>query len=398
MFNFVCKSLLLNYGRRCTNTSSNYNKDFAFPVFIKCLSTATPNQHSFTVSYLINSCGFSPKTALSASKLVNFDSPEKPDSVIAFFKSHGFSETQISRVIRGRAQVLGASPERILLPKFEFFYSKGLSSPELAKILSVCPGILCRSLENYIIPTFNYLNDFFKSSEKVIDVVKVAPYVLYEGVETFTAPSIIVLRDIGVPEGNIILFLRFRWRPSKTSLGTFKKTVEVVKEMGFNPLSSQFILAIIVKGHGRIYWESKVEIYRRWGWSEEEFLAAFRKNPLCMMASNDKIMAVMDFLVKKMDMESSAIAKRPDVIGHSMEKTFIPRGAVFHFLLSKGLIKRKDTNLISLFKVSEKAFLQKFVNSYEEAPKLLKIYREKLGISKMTKTSVSRERDNVIVK
>ena len=107
----------------------------------------------------------------------------------------------------------------------------------------------------------------------------------------------------------------------------------------------------------------------------------------------DKIMAIMDFLVNKMDMESSAIANRPDVIVHSMEKRLIPRAAVFHFLLSKGLINRKDTNLISLFKVSEKTFLQRFVNSYEEAPQLLKLYREKLGISKMTKTSGSREMD-----
>ncbi|KAK0607389.1 hypothetical protein LWI29_014212 [Acer saccharum] len=365
---------------------------------MKCLSTATSNQHSFTVSYLINSCGFSQKAALSASKCVNFNSPENADSVFAFLKSYGFSETQISMLIRRCPKVLGASPERTLLPKFEFFYSKGFSSPELVKISSVCPEILFRSLENHIIPTFNYLIDLFKSSETVVNLVKQAPYILRHDVETYIEPSINVLRDIGVPEQNIIMFLRFWSRPTKTRLSALKNTVEAVKEMGFNPLRSQFILAVVAKGHGKINWESKVEIYRRWGWSEEEFLSAFQKSPLCMMASDDKIMAIMDFLVNKMDMESSAIAKRPDIIVHSMGKTFIPRGAVYHFLLSKGLIKRKDTNLISLFKDSEKSFLRKFVNSYEEAPQLLKIYQEKLGISKMTKTSVSRERDNVIVK
>ncbi|KAI9196034.1 hypothetical protein LWI28_020410 [Acer negundo] len=362
-------------------------------MFMKCLSTATPNQHSFTVSYLINSCGFSQKSALSASKLVNFNSPEKPDSVIAFLKSHGFSETQISKVVRGRPRLLGASPERTLLPKFEFLYSKGFSSLELAKVSYVYPDILLRSLENHIIPTFNSLIDLFKSSETAIAVVKCSPLILNRDVETYLAPSINVLRDIGVSERNMINFLRFWSRPSKTRLSTFKNTVEAVKEMGFNPLRSNFILAVIAKGQGRINWESKVEIYRRWGWSEEEFLAAFRKSPLCMMASDDKIMAIMDFLVNKMDMDASAITKRPAVIVHSMEKRFIPRAAVFQFLLSKGLIKRKDTNLLTLFKLSEKAFLRKFINSYEEAPQLLKLYGEKLGISKMTKTSGSREMD-----
>ncbi|KAK0607233.1 hypothetical protein LWI29_011862 [Acer saccharum] len=388
MFSFVSKTLLLRYGRRCTITSTNCNKDFAFPLFIKCLSSATSNQHSFTVSYLINSCGFSLKSALSASKLVNFNSPEKADSVIAFLMSNGFSETQISKVIRARPRLLLFSPERTLLPKLEFFNSKGFSRLELAKISSVFPDILCRSLETYLIPTFNHLSDLLKSSETAVAVIKCNPYILNHDVETSIAPSINVLQDIGVPERNIILFVKDWYRLKKISLATFKNTVEVVKEMGIDPLKTQFILAVVAKGYGRINWESKVEIYKRWGWSEEEFLSAFRKNPFCVLSSNDKIMAVMDFLVNKMDMESSAIAKRPDVTVLSMEKRFIPRAAVFQFLLSKGLINRKDTNLITLFTCPEKDFLRKFVNSYDEAPQLLKLYREKLDLLKMKKTSV----------
>ncbi|KAL5785266.1 hypothetical protein ACOSQ2_007658 [Xanthoceras sorbifolium] len=119
------------------------------------------------------------------------------------------------------------------------------------------------------------------------------------------------------------------------------------------------------------YWESKVNIYKRWGWSEEEVLAAFCRNPMCMLTSKDKIMTVMDFLVSKMDLEASAIAKRPGVMVLSMEKRFIPRAAVFQFLLSKGLINRKDTNLITLFTLPEKAFLRRFVNSFDEAPQAL---------------------------
>ena len=105
---------------------------------------------------------------------------------------------------------------------------------------------------------------------------------------------------------------------------------------------------------------------------------------MCMKASKEKIMAVMDFLVNKMGLESSAIAKRPNVISLGMEKRFIPRGAVFHFLLSKGLIKRKNTNLFTLFRYPEKTFLRKFVYSYDKAPELLKLYQEKSGLSKTT--------------
>ncbi|KAL5782311.1 hypothetical protein ACOSP7_007340 [Xanthoceras sorbifolium] len=257
------------------------------------------------------------------------------------------------------------------------------------------PIFIKRSPENYLIPTFNYLSDLFL--ETAVAAVKSNPRILGHNVETFIAPTINVLQDIGVPKQNILLFVS-RWhRINKTSLSAFRNTVEEIKEMGISPSTSLFILAVNAKSYGRTYWESKVNIYKRWGWSEEEVLAAFCRNPLCMLASEDKIMTVMDFLVSKMDLEPSAIAKRPDVIVLSMEKRFIPRAAVFQFLLSKGLINRKDTNLITLFTLPEKAFLRKFVNSFDEPPELLKLYQEKLCIPQMTKTSVSRERDAVIV-
>ncbi|KAI9185177.1 hypothetical protein LWI28_005035 [Acer negundo] len=115
-------------------------------------------------------------------------------------------------------------------------------------------------------------------------------------------------------------------------------------------------------------WESKVDLYKRWGWSE------------------GKIMAAMDFFVNKMGLESSFIAKHPVFITLSLQKRLIPRAEVFPFLLTKRLIKKsKHTNLVALFKSTEKAFLEKFVNSYDEAPQLLKLYQEKLDLSKITK-------------
>ncbi|KAG9138774.1 hypothetical protein Leryth_007404 [Lithospermum erythrorhizon] len=45
------------------------------------------------VYYLINSCGFTPEKAVSASKYVNFSKPEKPNAVISFFKNQGFSDS-----------------------------------------------------------------------------------------------------------------------------------------------------------------------------------------------------------------------------------------------------------------------------------------------------------------
>lgn len=81
-----------------------------------------------------------------------------------------------------------------------------------------------------------------------------------------------------------------------------KEVVDFVKKMSFDPFRSQFVVAIsitIMLLTQNFKWDNKFDIYKRWGWSEEEILTAFGKHPLCMMTSNNKIMAVMDFLCEQ---------------------------------------------------------------------------------------------------
>ncbi|KAF5954085.1 hypothetical protein HYC85_006941 [Camellia sinensis] len=127
----------------------------------------------------------------------------------------------------------------------------------------------------------------------------------------------------------------------------------------------------------------KEESVVKWGWSEDEILVAFEKNPWFMVASEHKIMRVMEFFVNKMGWDSSFFARSPIHIGFSLEKRIVPRCAVYQVLLSKGLIKNNSFNLTTMLKKPEKWFLTKVVNcNEEEAPELLKLYEEKLALAK----------------
>lgn len=110
------------------------------------------------------------------------------------------------------------------------------------------------------------------------------------------------------------------------SYSHLKEVVDFVKKMSFDPFRSQFVVAIsitIMLLTQNFKWDNKFDIYKRWGWSEEEILTAFGKHPLCMMTSNNKIMAVMDFLVNNMGWEPCTIAQRPILFSFSMEKRII---------------------------------------------------------------------------
>ncbi|KAE8669633.1 hypothetical protein F3Y22_tig00112226pilonHSYRG00035 [Hibiscus syriacus] len=157
------------------------------------------NEHSFPVSYLINKCGFSSESTSRASNYIRFETPEKPDSLIAFLENHGFSESQIASLVRRQ-------------------------------------------------PTF--------------------------------------------------------------------------------------------------------DAFRRWGLSDQEIREAFRRYPSCMLVSEDKFTATMDFLVNKMGYSSTQVAKQYSIFARSLEKRIVPRALFFQELLSRGLVDSVKFSMV--FDSSEK--------------------------------------------
>lgn len=197
-----------------------------------------------------------------------------------------------------------------LCPRLNFFHSIGISSSDLPKMFAICQGLFTRSLENRLIPNFNTLSNLLQSIEKTIVLIKFFPYIVFHDVEYYLIPNVKILPDIGVSESNIVKSIYSLTRLFHAATKNVEKNVAVVKEMGIDPLSSQFISAIKAK---------------------------VAKNPWSMILSIDKIMAAMDIFVNQKGGESSFIAKRSRLILLSMEKRIVPRVAVIQFPLSKGL-------------------------------------------------------------
>ncbi|XP_034685706.1 transcription termination factor MTEF1, chloroplastic-like [Vitis riparia] len=205
---FLRKALVLQVRFTLTASPTPQSLHFLLHHFYPFSSSSTSiptseRSESFTVSYLIDSCGLSHEDALSASKLLRFETPEKPDSVLAFFNSHGFSKSQTSKIVKSLPRLLASDPDKTLLPKLQFFYSKGASKPDVAKIVVSTPGILKRSLENQIIPSFNFLKDFLQSDEMAITVVKRFSRILLFDLHTYVASNMNALQEFGVPKSNI---------------------------------------------------------------------------------------------------------------------------------------------------------------------------------------------------
>ncbi|KAJ4823471.1 hypothetical protein Tsubulata_034631 [Turnera subulata] len=345
--------------------------------FLHCHSSEnislSVKEDSFTVSYLKNTFGFASEHALSASKYVQFKSPEQPDSVINCLKTYGFSQADISKLVKRDPRILGYNLERII-SKLEFLISNGASSRDAVAVVASNPNILPRSLENHVIPVYNFIKDVVHSDEKVIAFLKKGRNRPFSHVTDSDIPvSINFLRDNGVPEANIAYLLL--WFPEVLGYsGRVKQAVEGLKEMGFNPSKKNFVRAMIVKtALSESKWREKIDVYKSWGLTDEEIFVMFKKCPRCLGCSEEKISAVMDFFVNKLGWGLSVISKYPVLFGLSLEKRIIPRDSVIQFLLSRGLIEKKSYTPL-VFKLTEEVFLDKYVNCFECADDLLKLY------------------------
>ncbi|CAJ1941038.1 unnamed protein product [Sphenostylis stenocarpa] len=343
-------------------------------------STTTSDPHAFTISYLTNTCGFSREVALKLTKRIRFNSADKPDSVISFFRTHGFSTSQIHHIFCRGPDLMLCNPTQRLLPKFHFLASKGASPSVIVNMVTKSPRFLRYSLNNHISPTFQMLRTFLPSDHKALSVFVACPNFIGD---CRVASNVDMLLDAGVKHSSIRLLLRCR--PS-VLCSDLRTAMEEVKLLGFNPLKLTFILALLAKrAVSKSLWDAKVDVLKKWGWSEDEILVAFRNQPNMMLRSTKKLNAVMEFWVGRLGWDHSALVASPTLFSYSLENRVVPRALVVQYLLSKGLVK-KDASLVTPFGMSDEWFLEKYVRRFkEETPRLLELYQESKKFSRCRK-------------
>jgi len=340
-------------------------------------SSSSSQNHTFTVNYLIQNLGLSPETASKLSNKIHLNNSQKPDSVISLFKSHGFSNSQLSTLIKNHPKILSLDPNKTIPPKLNFLLSKGASNSDLVHIITRNPLMLSHSLENTITPSYDLVKRFLLSDQSTIAALKSCSCFLYS---KYPSHNIQFLLQNGVPESKVVILFRNWYSIFAEKPPRFEKALMEVNELGFDPKTTVFIVALRAKINKKLLWERKIDVYKKWGWSEESFVSAFLKYPWCMLASVNKIEAAMKFFVDHMGWKPNVLAKHPILLLLSLEKRVIPRASVLKFLESKGLIK--DAKLAGPFQLSECLFLKKFVNCFEEeASQLLKLYEEKKDVS-----------------
>ncbi|KAJ4887278.1 Mitochondrial transcription termination factor family protein [Raphanus sativus] len=350
---------------------------------------------NFTVSYLVGSLGLSTKLAESISRRVSFDDKTNPDSVLSLFRSHGFTDSQISTIITDNPRLLLLDAEKSLAPKLNSLQSRGRGADELTEIVSKVPRILDKREGRSINLYYDVVKEIIVEADKIPK-------------ESCSSSSrrgnkmrnVLVLRDLGMPQK---LFLPLLITLAEPICGKerFEVSLKKVIDMGFDPTTSKFVTALrMLYQMSDKTVEEKVNLYKTLGFAvgdvwemfkkypfslaysekkitrtfetflglgvtREEFAGMIMSSPQCIGFSAEALRRKTEFLVEKMNWPLKALVSRPQVYNYSMEKMIVPRSNVIGALMSRGLLRdgvsEQPPPLPSVFACTEQAFLNRYV-------------------------------------
>ncbi|ESQ29223.1 hypothetical protein EUTSA_v10023472mg [Eutrema salsugineum] len=355
---------------------------------------------NFTVSYLVESLGFTTKLAESISRKVWSEGKGDPDSVLSLLRSHGFTGPQISSIIRAFPGLLILDAEKSIGPKLQFLQSRGASSSELTEILSKVPKILALRWEKAICKHYDFVKNIINADQSSKGYEKSCQSSMPQANKL---RNVLVLKELGVPQK-----LLFSMLISDTHVccgkERFEESVKKVVDMGIDPTTLKFVDALhAVYQMSDKTIEEKVNVYKSFGFDVEDVWAMFKKWPKFLIYSEQKIVDSIEtllglgftrdefvmmckrfpqllgcssetllkkteFVVKKMNWPLKAVASTPAVLGYSMEKRIVPRCNVIKALMSKGLLG-KGSELPSMsyvLAITDQAFLNKYVKKHDD--------------------------------
>ncbi|KAG2676091.1 hypothetical protein I3760_12G035500, partial [Carya illinoinensis] len=297
---------------------------------------------SLTVSFLRNSCGFSLELAVSTFKKLNIENIENPNSVLDLLRTHSLEQNHIRYLISSRPLLLLTDLGNTLKPNMELFKSLGFCGASLAEMLSKYPAML--ESDAYATVEFFRAHGFSEKQIKTLTMKLPALYT-YNANKSFM-PKLEFFKSLGL------------------------SNLEIAEILSASPL----VLQTSLEKQIIPTWEA----FRSFGLSEDEIYAAFKRQPLCMGCSEKKIKKMMGFFVNKLKMKPSRISKTPILLQFSLEKRIIPRCSVLQVLMFKGLIT-EHTSIVSILKMVEKEFMEKFVSKYQnEVPDVVRAHQGKI--------------------
>ncbi|XP_010554979.1 PREDICTED: transcription termination factor MTERF5, chloroplastic-like [Tarenaya hassleriana] len=291
----------------------------------------------------------------------------KHDPLSGLLQIFGFTSEQVANVSKHLPDAYSAEK---ISPKLRFLRAIIGSDNDVIRCVTANPRVLASSLKNQLEPNYKFMKSILEDDDSVAKCIRRSSRLLTLDLEGNLAAKVSFLRGYGFPNASIAKLMQNSPNTLALSFSKLEETLKKAENFGFIPSSPMIVSAI--KAIGQINesnWEQKLEVYRKWGWSDDDFVYAFKNSPLIMCLSEEKINKGMDVFLNRLGMSSSDIARFPNIIFYSVEERIVPRCSVVALLHSKGVLGDRPLTISTYaraIKEKEEAFVKRFVDKYPE--------------------------------
>ncbi|MQM16029.1 hypothetical protein Taro_048984, partial [Colocasia esculenta] len=337
------------------------------------LSPSSPQQAHFMVKYLMTSCGFPQNEVVKAPRPVyDAESPGGAGGAIRFpGQQHALRSYHAGKVDPGDSPMPCVSEES-METKVNVSKDTGSSGSDLMQLFSSKMPSSHQSSERLRV---EFLGALFGSKDRLLRASIKNRHLMLSNIDEKIKPNVSLLRDCLASEHRVMRFVSRRPRLITSNVDKMREVIQRVESLGISKGSGMFEKALCaISDISRATFDAKCMLLKSFGWSEAEFLVAFRKNPTFLGSSEMKIRSIMEFLLREVGCQPSYVANHPIILTYSLEGRLKPRQYVLRMLKLHDVLGGKD-DFLNAVSMTEKAFLKRYVlRNTERVPDLLEGY------------------------
>ncbi|KAK9272507.1 hypothetical protein L1049_002880 [Liquidambar formosana] len=282
------------------------------------------------INYLIETFGLSKTRALSISNRFSWiKSTEKPQSVLQLLRHLGFSEPHIRSSVRVSPQILFSDIDKTLKPKLQFFQELGLVGSDLGKFISKNSSLLTLSLGRKLIPCIQTLKKVLSNDDGNRDLIQVlqrCKWVISKNPESRLLCNIAFLESCGIVGSQLSVLLKRQPRLFMLKEPKLRDLVWRVLHMGFSTDSRMLVHALYtVSCLSNETFRRKIDLFRSFGFSEDECMEMFKRTPGLLRTSEQKLKLGIEFFMNTIKFKKTILVHRPSYLMLSIKERVIPR-------------------------------------------------------------------------
>ncbi|GJT72915.1 mitochodrial transcription termination factor [Tanacetum coccineum] len=340
-------------------------------------TTVSPTQTTLT-NYLTTTLNFTLQETLKITSKTNLSLTPNTSQVITTFKNYGLNNAQIKKIISFAPKILSCKAHKTLNPKLKVFQELGLSGSDLVGLIQRNPEVFGFGLNTRIMPGLSLLRKVLGSDENVIEVINKSRWLCFTNYSMKRLETnVAILKDFGLGDDRIVKFILSN--PEKVMVNPkvlASKLSYVEERFKISRELPSFIHAVSVALYcSEVEVESKMEVFRGYGWCDSDIALLFRNQPYVLNKSEENIGEKLEFYMKGLGYTPVYLLSCNTFFTFSLKKRVIPRNNMLTILKEKKLVGEKPS-LITIVSYTELRFLEYLRGFEDDVPGLCETYLE----------------------